>query len=489
VVDQLQTWLEQHFTDPSLRATMSGRVKLNYVWISSLGKSHALGLITSLYLVWLVSTLVFRSAWAGTYAMLPVAGAILLVYATMVLMDIRLGVGTSMFAAVALGLGVDFSIHTLERFRVIYAELGDQWERIFEEFYRTTGRALFFNFLAILCGFGVLISSKVTSLNQFGTMILVSITTSFIASMTVLPAMIRLFRPRFVTGSENRPRYYIEAKTLIAVGLVTVLTWLVLLPAARADETNNTVTDSAITAEQIVQNINGVDDGVQLTRSLVMRLVDRRGKERVRETRVYRKEYGGETRTIAFYTSPANVRGTSFLTWDYADTQKDDDQWLYLPALRKVRRISAADRGDYFMGTDFTYEDIKLDGKLSESDYQYTILATPAEQGVESYRLRAVPVSQDIAKELGYSSIEFEVNPDNWLVTQGEYMDNKQRPLKTLRVVKFSQIDGIWSRTHIEVNNHSTGHKTVFQFKDVDYHSEVGDQLLTQRAMERGARR
>ncbi|RLA56907.1 MAG: hypothetical protein DRR04_13630 [Gammaproteobacteria bacterium] len=447
----------------------------------------------------MVSTLLFRSAWAGVYTLVPVAGAILLVYAAMVVMNLGLGVGTSMFAAVALGLGVDFSIHTLERFRVLYASENGDWNRVFDDFYKTTGRALFFNFLAIACGFGVLISSKVASLNNFGMMIVIAITTSFFASMTLLPAMIRTFHPGFITSYDgNKSAAAFHWRTLLVLAIVLVAAFFFIPPTASAQEAAEPAAEGEIlpaespapmslSAMDLVQRVNTVNDGEFVTRNLSMQLINRRGKERVRDTVIYRKYYGEEMRTIVFYLSPTNVRNTSFLTWDYPEADIDDDQWLYLPALRKVRRISSADRGDYFMGTDFTYEDIKLDGKLSESDYNFEVLQAPSDRTDGFYKLAAVPRDRETARELGYSHIEFVVDPLNWLVVGGEFSDLKGNLLKTLSVTESAQVDGIWTRQRIEVSNHKTGHRTIFSFSDIDYTTAVDDGLFSKRAMERGA--
>jgi uncharacterized protein len=495
VVEKLQEYINQEFGTPGLTATLSGRVNLNYHWIGEIGRSHFSGLAFALLLVWMASSLLFRSALAGIYTLVPVAGAILLVYAAMVLMDLRLGVGTSMFAAVALGLGVDFSIHTIERFRVIYASEQGDWHRTFDNFYLTTGRALFCNFLAIACGFGVLISSKVASLNNFGTMIVIAISTSFLFSMTLLPAMIRSFRPGFITSYEESSTHGpLHWPTIAIVAVVLALAWLLWPPVAAAQELpgedlesiSQLETPAQLTANELVARVNGVDDGVFVTRKLRMQLIDRRGKERVRDTVVYRKYYGQEMRTIVFYQSPANVRNTSFLTWDYPEADRDDDQWLYLPALRKVRRISAADRGDYFMGTDFTYEDIKLDGKLSISDYKYSLLEGPEDTQQGHYKLAATTRDEDTARELGYSRIDFWVDPNSWLVVRGEFTDIKGNLLKIMQVTESAPVDGIWTRQRIEVEKPKTGHRTIFSFSDIDYTTPVEDELFSKRAMRRG---
>ena len=138
---------------------------------------------------------------------------------------------------------------------------------------------------------------------------------------------------------------------------------------------------------EIAQRINDRDEGEAVSRNLTMEMIDRRGKKRVRETRGFRKYYGEEKRTVIFYLKPKNVKKTAFLTYDYPLADRDDDQWLYLPAMRKVRRISASDRGDYFLGTDFTYEDIKKESKVSIEDYTWK---TVGEEEIDGYRKYSV---------------------------------------------------------------------------------------------------
>ncbi len=198
VVQELQHYIDANISG-DLSATLSGRATLNYYWFRDLGASHVAGMLAALALVWLVSSLLFRSFIAGIYTLIPVAGAVLLVYAAMVALGINLGIGSSMFAAVAIGLGVDFAIHTLDRLRSLYAEFAGDEDRIHRALFRGTGRALLFNFLAIACGFGVLISSNIVSLNQFGSIVVLAVTTSFLASLTLLPALVKLTAPQFIT--------------------------------------------------------------------------------------------------------------------------------------------------------------------------------------------------------------------------------------------------------------------------------------------------
>ena len=244
--------------------------------------------------------------------------------------------------------------------------------------------------------------------------------------------------------------------------------------------------DTLPTGEQIARNINARNEGISLSRSMQMILTDKRGKERIRETVAYRKYFGEEKRTVIHYLSPRNIKKTAFLTYDYPEADKDDDQWLYLPAMRKVRRISASDRGDYFLGTDFTYEDIKKESKVTLEDYTRKTLRKEELNGHPTYVIEAIPVNDEIAEELGYGKVIQWVDKSIWMIRKSEFYDTRGKPLKTTLFKDIKQVDDIWTAYHLEVENHKTGHKTVFNFSDIIYDKEVRDDFFTQRAIRRG---
>jgi predicted RND superfamily exporter protein len=483
VVQAMDQYLLEDFNDSAVVGTLSGRVNLTYHWIKDLGPSHFLGVAIALLLVWLVSSLLFQSAVAGTFSLIPVALSILMVYSAMVFFAIPLGVGTSMFAAVAIGLGVDFAIHTIDRLRTLYQKNQDM-NLTLMQFYPGTGRALFFNLLAIALGFGVLISSKVVSLNSFGTIVAISVTTSFFVSMTLLPAMVQLFKPRFITGEDKvakgSSRLADLTQTFVVIVAIGMAGSLVNIESAAAEEFPE--------GRWVMEQVNAVDDGQYVTRKLSMKMIDKRGKERLRETIAHRKYFGEEKRTVLFYQSPRNVKGTGFLTFDYPDAALDDDQWLYLPALRKARRISASDRGDYFLGTDFSYEDIKKEGKIEIGDYDFKTLGRDIVDGSEVILVEAIPVNKASAKELGYGKLVSWVDPSNWVVVKIQFWDIKLNEFKTLRASDIRLVDGIWTRHNLTISNHKTGHYTEFVFSEVDYKSAVKDSVFSRQSLTRGAR-
>lgn len=240
------------------------------------------------------------------------------------------------------------------------------------------------------------------------------------------------------------------------------------------------------TGLEIAKKVNARDEGQHVSRRLTMEMIDKRGKTRVRETYGYRKYFGEEKRTVIFYLSPSNIKDTGFLTFDYPEADRDDDQWLYLPAMRKVRRISASDRGDYFLGTDFSYEDIKKESKVGIEDYNFTTVGEEEIDGHHCYIVESIPVDDATAKELGYGKVRTWDDSEIWIARKSEFWDIRMNPLKTLRSSDIRQVDGIWTIHNMEVKNHKTGHTSRFTFAEVDYTKPVKDDLFTQGALRRG---
>ena len=203
VVEAAQLYIENSFNTQGLTATLAGRQNVNYHWIKQIGNSHYRGVVIAFFAVLLITVICFRSITAGLLAMLPVSLAVLIIYAVMGFSGIWLGVGTSMFAAIAIGLGVDFAVHVIDRLILVVRDEGKTIEEAFEILFPSTGRALLFSFAAVFFGFGVLIFSQALPLVRFGILVLIAVIVSFIASLTILPAIIKTTKPKFLAPKKN----------------------------------------------------------------------------------------------------------------------------------------------------------------------------------------------------------------------------------------------------------------------------------------------
>ena len=238
---------------------------------------------------------------------------------------------------------------------------------------------------------------------------------------------------------------------------------------------------------EVAQRNNARDDGALVTRTIRMELINKRGKVRERVTRSFRRDFQDSRRSVLFFEEPPGLEGTAFLTYDYPDVQVDDDQWIYLPALRKSRRIATADRGRSFLGTDFSFEDIKNDTRLSVDDYRWSVVGEERVRDHPCWLLEAVPVDEETERELGYSRVLYRIDREIWMPRRAEFWGVNGAPLKTVDLYDVREVDGVWTAFRVEVANHRSGHRTRFLLEDVAYGTDLDEDLFTEAALRRGS--
>jgi hypothetical protein len=239
-------------------------------------------------------------------------------------------------------------------------------------------------------------------------------------------------------------------------------------------------------ARDIMEKVDARDDGDNQTSDMEMILIDKRGKKRVRRLGVFSKDKGEDTLRLMFFLEPADVKDTAFLTWDYDDPDKDDDQWLYLPALRKTKRIASSDKSGSFMGSDLNYSDM-TDRNLE--DYDFTLKKEMDVKGVKTWLIEAIPRSKKVIKETGYEKSLIIVRQDNYVVIRAVNWVKDGGYLKYVDVRRLELIDGIWMATETYVTKKKqkkTVHKTILKLNNVKFNQKLEYELFTVRRMEKG---
>jgi len=241
-----------------------------------------------------------------------------------------------------------------------------------------------------------------------------------------------------------------------------------------------------MSAREIMQAVDDRDDGDNRVADMKMVLIDKNGDTRTREIRSFDKDKGEDKQRIMFFLSPADVKDTAFLTYDYDAYEADDDQWLYLPALRKSKRIASSDKSGSFMGSDFSYADMT---RKNLDAYDFKILKEDEVRGNKVWLIEALPKSKKEVEETGYEkSIAF-VRQDNFVVVRAVHWVKDGGRLKYLDVTNLQQIDGVW--TILEMNmttkkGTATLHKTELSFSNVHYNQGLDEQMFTVRRLEQG---
>lgn len=236
--------------------------------------------------------------------------------------------------------------------------------------------------------------------------------------------------------------------------------------------------NAQMSGQQIMEKVYFNPTGDDTQGELTMTLINNRGEQRVRNLSQFIKNDDKVEKKIMFFLSPADVRNTSFMNWSYTDGRADD-QWIYLPALRRVRRISSDSKGDYFMGSDFTYDDL---GDRHPNMDTHKILREETIDGKACYVVESVPKDANYM----YSKTITWVMKDNFLGLKREFYDDRGRLLKTLSLKNYDRISGFWTILEVEMHNVQRNHRTNMKFSNVKKNQGIPDSKFTERSMTLG---
>ncbi len=247
---------------------------------------------------------------------------------------------------------------------------------------------------------------------------------------------------------------------------------LIIMAIAIMQTTNSF---AQLTGQEIIQKVYDNPTGEDTQGELAMTLINRQGEQRLRNLVQYTKDYGDVEKKIMFFMSPADVRGTSFMNWSYSDG-RDDDQWIYLPALRRIKRISSDGKGDYFMGSDFTYDDL---GDRHPDEDEHTLMGEETINGHACYVVESTPKDPDYM----YSKTITWVMKDSFLGIKREFYDDRGRLLKTLNINEFDKISGYWTILKTEMYNIQKDHRTLMEMNNIKFNTGIADRKFTERSM------
>lgn len=260
--------------------------------------------------------------------------------------------------------------------------------------------------------------------------------------------------------------------------LITAFSIVLLgfMPLAHAAEINLT---------EIVKKSLAVNKVLDSTSEATITLTNKSGQERVRKTfGVSKLEANGEDNMrMTRFMAPADVKGTVSLLIEHSAA--DDDIWIYLPALKKVRRLVSSNKKDSFVGTDFSYGDV-IGHKLTE--WNYKLLREESADDVPCYVVEAAPKSDEVRGNSGYAKRVIWIRKDNSFAIKGDLWDEAGEPVKTFHMTELQEVDPArhkWQAMRLETKNLQTGHQTVIKFENFKVNQKVRDEYFTTRYMEK----
>jgi hypothetical protein len=237
---------------------------------------------------------------------------------------------------------------------------------------------------------------------------------------------------------------------------------------------------AALTAEQIARNVQDRDTGQDSRAELRMKLYDRRGRVRDRALTLSTLRRPTGDRSLIRFTYPNDIRGTGFLVWEHP--KGDDERFLYLPSLGRVRRIAGSEAQESFVGSDFSYEDI---GGREFDDYTYALLDENAswagpDGARPAYRLES---------RRRDSSVEFPrvvslILKDTFVVVQADIHNRRNEKQKVYTVRRLQQVQGIWTVLDSVMTNDLDRTKTELAIEKIAYDTGLTEAAFSRRELE-----
>jgi len=257
---------------------------------------------------------------------------------------------------------------------------------------------------------------------------------------------------------------------ILAVGTLSTLAGT----AARADEAE----DKGLA---IAQEADRRDFGFGDSESILhMTLTNQQGESSTRELRIKTLEVEDPNegdKGLTIFDSPGDIRGTAFLSFTHIN--KPDDQWLFLPALKRVKRISSANKSGPFVGSEFAFEDLS---SQEVAKYTYRWLRDEPCGDLQCFVVERYPVYENS----GYTRQITWVDQDEYRILKIVFYDRKDSLLKTLTFEDYKQyLDQYWRAHKLTMVNHLTGKGTVLLFDEYTFRAGLRDRDFDKKALER----
>ncbi len=238
---------------------------------------------------------------------------------------------------------------------------------------------------------------------------------------------------------------------------------VVLVPANASD----------IDGRGIAQLVFDRDTGADSHAKIRMLLVDKKGYKKHRSLVMAKKKYEDLKKIYIRFDSPADIDGTAFLTWE--NRGRDDDQFLFLPSLRRVRRIVSSQKESRFVNTDFTYEDMQLREVPEDS---HRLLREEKWSGFDCWVIESEPVDSGSTQ---YGKRVSWIVKDALVPIKTEYFDKRGTGIvKIYKAARLERIDGIWTPMEYEMHDLKQDHRTLMKITEIRYNQGVEDRMFTE---------
>lgn len=242
---------------------------------------------------------------------------------------------------------------------------------------------------------------------------------------------------------------------------------------------SNTAWSDSRSAFEIMQAVKDRYMGETSKQKGVLTLIDKKNKKKKRTIIELSRKQGEDDQSITQVVHPADLRGASFLSYDYDDPIQQDETWMYLPQIGKTKRLANSERKGYFLGSDFTYNDLS---GIEVSLFDYKFLTE--ESNDELWVINALPAKMFPEKaidETGYIKAKYWVDKKRILITKAQYWLEEGDRVKYFRASNIVKKNGIWTPMKVQMiltHNQQIQHASIYQVESIIYNLPVKDEFF-----------
>lgn len=467
ITQQASQWLKVHAPDLLTTGT-SPTVMFSHITKRNID-SMLWGTIIAFTLITLIMIIALGSVKYGLISLLPNLIPATLAIGVWSLLVGEAGFSIAFVASVTLGIIVDDTVHFLSKFNFAKRE-GRSTEESIHYAFQNVGSALISTSIILVIGFSVLMFSGFKLNFVLGALSALTIAIALLVDFTFLPVILRLSdKLSFNLGGKMKLKYatYTTLAVIAAVGL------------SLSFNVNANPKDSKQKGLWVATQADEYDSGfINQTSKVTMVLKNEHGQEARRELRIKILEVKNDgDKSLTTFDTPRDVKGTSFLSFSHSNTP--DEQWLYLPAMKRVKRISSNNKSGPFMGSEFAYEDLS---SQEVDKYQYSYIKQEQVLGEPGHVFERYPVD----KKSGYTKQVVWLDSTHWRVAKIDYYDRKGQLLKTLSYSDYKQYpNGKWRADVMTMVNHQSRKSTSLYWKDIQFGVNISSRDFDKNTLKR----
>jgi uncharacterized protein len=477
-VDSIQTkrllnateiWIEENL--PFWMQAKPTSAQVMFTYIAERNVSNMIGgTIAAVAAIAVILMFALQSFRLGLLSLVPNGLPVLATFGAWALIVGEVGFSVATVASISLGIIVDDTVHFLSKYVRARREQDGTAADAIRYAFKSVGVAIVVNTVILTAGFLVLLTSSFKVNADMGMLTALAIVFALVLDFLFLPALLLLLdKAPSTVKSTGVP----EMKTSIALPRPATAISLVLLSvmalALWASPAKASTGETPVRGETEADR-NGFEIAARADRTdrgflnseveLEMILRNATGKESRRTLKIATLEIPDESvgdKSLVIFDSPSDIKGTALLS--HANILDPDDQWLFLPALKRVKRISSANKSGPFVGSEFAFEDFTA---LELNKYDYRYLREEDIDGLKTDVVERTPRYENS----GYTRQISWVDQDVYQVRKVEFYDRRGDLLKTLTLNDYRNYDGVWRSQLMQMVNHQTGKSTDFVYGD-----------------------